>query len=124
MELRLLFTHLLVSQCLHTPSLNANLVSISALDRAGLTTTFGNGQWIAKKVNGTVVLTEKNVNGMYLLETLDDIPPTPLAMNSLSQPVSLEQWHHRLAHCSPTTIHDMAKSNLVDGWPTDLWHSP
>lgn len=27
----------------------------------------------------------------------------------------LEQWHQRLAHCSPLTIKDMATRNLVDG---------
>ena len=31
---------------LHTPTLNANLVSMSALDNAGLTTTFGNGKGV------------------------------------------------------------------------------
>jgi hypothetical protein len=78
------------TRALHTPALNANLVSVSALDRAGLTTTFGQGQGIARKSDGTAVLAGKGVNGMYLLEPLD-IPP--IAMSSLSQPASLEQWH-------------------------------
>lgn len=34
------------TRALHTPTLNANLVSVSALDRAGLTTTFGDGKGI------------------------------------------------------------------------------
>ena len=59
------------TQALHTPTLNANLVSISALNRAGLTTTVGNRRGIMRKVDGTVVLIGKNVNGMYILETLD-----------------------------------------------------
>ena len=102
------------TRALHTPTLNANLVSISALDKAGLTTVFGSGQGVTKKTDGTVVLTSRNVNGMYLLETVNDIPGTPFAMTSLSQPTSLEQWHRRLAHCSPLTIQDMANHNLVD----------
>ena len=37
------------TRALHTPSLNANLISISAFDKAGLTTTFSNGQGIIRK---------------------------------------------------------------------------
>ena len=78
---------------LHAPSLNANLVSISALDRAGLIITFGGGRGVARTMDGTVVLSGKGVNGMYLLESLDNTPQAPLAMSSLSQPTSLEQWN-------------------------------
>ena len=106
-ECNVTYTH-----ALHTPSLNANLISISAFDKAGLTTTFSNGEGIIRKADGTVVLAGRNVNGMYILETIDD---TPLAMRSVSQPTSLEQWHRRLTHCSPLTIQEMAKNNLVDG---------
>src|SRR5271168_2489955 len=82
------------TRALHTPTLNANLVSISALDRAGITTTFGNGKGIARKADGMVVLTGNNVNGMYLIETFDTsaIPDTTTAMTSTSHPTSLEQW--------------------------------
>src|ERR1700678_1005050 len=97
---------------LHTPSLNANLISISAFDKAGLTTTFTDGQGTIRKGDGTIVLAGRNVNGMYILETIDDIP---LAMSSVSQPTSLEQWHRRLTHCSPLTIKEMAANQLVDG---------
>ena len=64
-----------------------------------------------------VVLTGNNVNGMYLLKTLDtnDIPDTTTAMTSTSHPTSLEQWHRHLTHCSPQTIQEMVKNNLVDG---------
>jgi hypothetical protein len=97
---------------LHTPSLNTNLISISAFNKAGLTTTFSNGQGTIRKADGMVVLAGRNVNGMYILETIDDIP---IAMSSISQPTSLEQWHCRLTHCSPLTIQEMAANKLVDG---------
>jgi transposase InsO family protein len=103
------------TRALHAPTLNANLVSIGALDKAGLTTTFGDGKGVVTKADGTIVLAGQNVNGMYLLETIDNAPGTPLAMASLSQPTSLEQWHRHLTHCSPLTIQDMANNNLVDG---------
>ena len=105
------------TRALHTPSLNANLVSVSALDKAGLTVTFGNGQGVARKSDGKVVLSGKGVNGMYLLESVEGTSPMSKAMtsSSLSQPTSLEQWHRRLTHCSPLMIKDMASKNLVDG---------
>ena len=105
------------TQALHAPSLNANLVSISAFDRAGLTTKFGDGKGVVKKADSTTILVGKGVNGMYLLEPLDAKPTggTPLALSSLSTSTSLEQWHRHLAHCSLLMIRDMAKSNLVDG---------
>jgi Reverse transcriptase (RNA-dependent DNA polymerase)/GAG-pre-integrase domain/gag-polypeptide of LTR copia-type len=104
------------THALHAPALNANLISVSALDKAGITTTFGNGQGIARKSDGTIVLTGINVNGMYVLETVGNPHRKPLvAMGSLSLPTSLEQWHRRLAHCSPLTIKEMAVNNLVDG---------
>ena len=62
MERKITYTN-----ALHTPTLNANLVSVGALDKAGLTTTFGNGQGITRRANGEVILAGKNVNGMYIL---------------------------------------------------------
>jgi len=45
------------TQALHTPTLNANLISVSAFDKAGLTTTFGGGCGVIRKGDGTIVLT-------------------------------------------------------------------
>jgi GAG-pre-integrase domain len=109
-EHKITYTH-----ALHTPTLNANIVSISALDRAGLTTIFGGGKGITRKPDGTVVLAGKNVNGMYILETLNEPKHIPQALISLSHGTSLEQWHRRLTHCSPLTIREMASNNMVDG---------
>lgn len=44
------------TRALHTPSLNANLISVSTLDKAGLTTTFGNGKGVVRKADGTKFL--------------------------------------------------------------------
>ena len=79
------------TNALHTPALNANLISVSVFDKAGLTMTFGNGRVIIQKVDGTVILAGENVNRMYLLKTINNTPSPPLAMSSLSQPASLEQ---------------------------------
>ena len=56
---------------------------------------------------------------MYVVDAIDNtighIPGGPLAMGSLSQLTSLEQWHRRFTHCSPLTIQKMRSGNLVDG---------
>ena len=112
-EKKVTYTH-----ALHTPTLNANLISVSAFDKAGLMTTFGGGQGIITKNDGTIVLTGRCDRGMYLVDVMNNLQEandTPMAMSSLSQSTSLEQWHRRLTHCSPSTIQEMANHNLVDG---------
>jgi hypothetical protein len=109
-ERNITYTH-----ALHAPALNANLVSVGALDKAGITTTFGGGKGVARTSDGTVVLDGTNVNGMYILEEIDTTPDQTLAMRSSALPISLEQWHRRLTHCSPLTIKEMINDNLVDG---------
>ena len=105
------------TRALHTPTLNANLISVSILDKHGLTTTFGDGKGTAKKPDGTVILVGKKEDGMYPLDTVSNLPTTnsPIAALSLSKPTSLKQWHRRFAHCSPLTIHEMTTKHLVDG---------
>ena len=41
---------------LHMPTLNNNLVSVSALDNAGLTIMFRGGKGVVKKEDGTIIL--------------------------------------------------------------------
>ena len=69
---------------LHAPMLNANLISVSLLDKMGLTTTFGDGKGVTTKADGTIVLLSQNINRMYLLDVVVTLPDTLLAMASLS----------------------------------------
>ncbi len=78
-----------------------------------MTVTFGDGHGVVWKKDGTIVLTSQCENRMYIIDDLDDNPP--MAMTSLSQLVSLEQWHRHFTHCSPLTIAKMTKAKLVDG---------
>ena len=109
------------TRAIHTPTLSANLVSVSTFDKAGLTIIFEGGRAVIQKKDGTAVLSARCVRGMYVVdEATEDVPQvgsqdTPLAMSSVSQPATLEQWHHCLAHCSPLTITEMLKADLIDG---------
>ena len=112
------------TRALHTPSLNANLISISAFDKAGLTATFGGSRGVIRKSDGTAVLVAKLERGMYLVDESRNGGDSPTALRSTSQTTSLEQWHRRLTHCSPSTILEMVSGNLVDGLKLsarDLW---
>jgi hypothetical protein len=106
------------TRALHTPTLSANLISVSAFDKAGLTITFGGGRGLFESQMGLLSCLADLKRGMYIVEKLDDAgnkSNTPTAMRSLSQSIPLEQWHRRLAHCSPLTIKEMIGGNLVDG---------
>jgi len=50
-----------------------------------------------------------------LIRNLPGVLNIPTAMTSLLSPVPIEQWHCWLMHCSPLTIVEMSKANLVDG---------
>ncbi len=100
------------TRAIHTPTLNANLVSVSAFNNAGLTVSFKGGRGVVRKRDGTGILSARLVKGMYVVDELtNDLPRShdvPIAMTSLSKPVSLKQWHRRFAHCSLLTIIEMS----------------
>ena len=86
------------TRVLHTPTLNANLISVSALDKAGLLTTFGQGKGVAWKMDGTIVLAGKGVNGMYLLETVENKPTPPLMMAHIGALQCADCFHSQNRH--------------------------
>jgi hypothetical protein len=75
-------------------TLNANLISVSAMNNMGFTTTSRNGKGITCKADGTVVLSGEKISGMYSLETIDNPQNPTIAMTSLSKLTFLKQWHH------------------------------
>jgi len=56
------------TRAIHTPTLNANLVSVSAFDRAGLSVTFEGGHAVIRKKDGTAVLNARCVRRMYVVD--------------------------------------------------------
>lgn len=104
---------------LHAPSLAANLISVSALDAAGLFTTFGGGRAVIHKGDGQEIFSGRGTDGMYVLDPefgpSSSRPSGPTAMSSRSSPAPLHQWHRRFVHASPEMITAMEKADLVDG---------
>ncbi len=83
------------TRAIHTPTLNANLISVSTFNKAGLTVTFRGGRGVIRKPDGTIVLTAWLMKGMYVVNELNhDLPgeqKISTALVSLSSPVLLEQ---------------------------------
>jgi hypothetical protein len=61
------------THALHSATLNLNLISISAFNRAGLSITFGRRQEVVQKENGETVLTVYLEKGMYLSSGTGDL---------------------------------------------------
>ncbi|KAK0221148.1 hypothetical protein EDD85DRAFT_739602, partial [Armillaria nabsnona] len=53
---------------LHSPSLAANLISVSTLDKAGLSTVFSNGRAAVHNRSGKEVFIGQGSDGMYVLD--------------------------------------------------------
>ena len=76
------------TRAIHTPMLNANLISVSTFDRAGLSVVFGGGRSVVQKPDGTVVLTARCEKRMYIVNEVNDNLPevsqTPLVLRTVT----------------------------------------
>jgi hypothetical protein len=99
---------------LHAPDITANLLSISKMDLARWSATFGDQrvQFFNKDKLETFGGTLKN--GLYLVHgSFNTSIPTALTAHSLRSPVNIETWHRRFAHFGISRVKEASK--LVDG---------
>ena len=82
-----------LSNVLYAPDLDYNLVSVSSLDKKGLTTVFANSKCIIQQ-KGKVLATGSIFNNLYKL----DIDFNHIPQHSAFVTKSLHLWHQRLAH--------------------------
>ncbi|KAF7372248.1 Gag-Pol polyprotein [Mycena venus] len=95
---------------LHAPSLSANLISVSQLDKAGYWSKFGGGEvGVYEGKDGMMLLRGRGSDGMYIL----DVDNTH-AKISTTKPVDLAKWHGRMVHGDVDTIREMHAKGLVD----------
>ncbi|KAF7372293.1 Gag-Pol polyprotein [Mycena venus] len=95
---------------LHAPSLSANLISVSQLDKAGYWSKFGGGEvGVYEGKDGMMLLRGRGSDGMYIL----DVDNTH-AKISTTKPVNLAKWHGRMVHSDVDTIREMHAKGLVD----------
>jgi hypothetical protein len=102
---------------LHTPDLSSNLISVSKLDEKGFTTTFSRGTAIIADPAGAAIMEAKLVNGMYVVELIDEgvhalATSTP---RSRDVPVDKNTWHRRLGHVGKTGLDAIISGDRVEG---------
>ena len=95
---------------LYIPKLGFQLISVSAIDKLGYVTQFGQKRVMISK-NGRIVATGSlSKANLYVLDTT----PTNIHPEK-ALTVSLQTWHHRLAHVNPAGIKQMIDQNVVKG---------
>ena len=94
---------------LHIPSFEYSLLSVSALDKKGMQTTFGDGKCVIQK--GSMVIATGTLNGsLYFVNTKKVQKPKESAFIT-----SLQLWHERMAHVDKRGITQMARRGIVNG---------
>ena len=98
----------MLKKLLYVPELGYQLLSVPNFDKSGLTTSFHSKRcWIS---NGPKLLATATMTGnLYKLDIHSDSDAALL-------PTTAQLWHLRLAHIQPSTIHEMAKSKIVQGF--------
>ena len=109
------------AEALYTPSFHSSLLSISMLDIAGFTATFGNSKClISEPLSGTTIQGHRASN-LYVVDTVTAAIASTAEMTSQTSskkrkrqrcvptaeclsPNEVKMWHRRLAHINPTAM--------------------
>eukprot|EP00171_Calliarthron_tuberculosum_P001057 IDg1057t1 len=95
----------------HVPDLRYQLLSVSTMAKLGIQTTFSdNYATLTQKSSGKLLATGSMVKGLYTLDTLLENACVDTALVA-----SLNLWHQRLGHVSPSGIKSMADNEVVHG---------
>ena len=92
---------------LHVPNFEYSLLSVSAMGKMSITTTFANGEVLIQK-GKVIVATGKLKGSLYEIEAKPLKPPRENAVLA-----SLQLWHERLAHVDKRGIAQMARRGVV-----------
>ena len=103
----------LLKDVLHVPEFEYSLLSVSALDRRGVKTTFSNGN-LALHKGDTIIGTGELVGSLYILDTIDSSEASHQTVHKANV-ASLSLWHERLGHVNFKGIVQMARKNIVKG---------
>ena len=113
------------ANALFTPSFRSSLLSISSLETASFTSTFGNGRCLIPSPSSNITTSGHlaQANNLYIIEMAATAAPAstttthtlqvtrkrkrhgelPTVKRQLSPP-AIKMWHHRLAHANPTVL--------------------
>ena len=113
-EMRGKATTIRITDVLHVPKLQANLLSVSKLLSKDLKVRFDVNECIVRGANGEVVAIARREGNLYLMtfKELHGAHSTNLE-NSRAGGDSVELWHHRLGHLDVRSIY--ALQSMVKG---------
>jgi hypothetical protein len=113
-------TPIILHNCAHIPSFSGNLLSIKAIDCAGSSATFKNGQaWIIG-LDGMELGIGKRTEGrggLYWME-MQGLPAREEAHavhGDMSGMKTWEEWHRILGHLNQAVLERLHDKNLADG---------
>ena len=98
-----------LEEVLHVPTFEYSLLSVSALDKKGMMTTFGGGECVIHN-RGTTIATGSLTGPLYIIRA----KPAP-SNNGLALLSSLQLWHERMGHVHKRGIVQMADRGVARG---------
>jgi len=105
----------MLNEVLFAPTMGYNMLSVSAMRKLGVQTTFGEDCRMSK---GEILLAEGALRGnLYYLSTSTTEEATG---DSVALVADLNLWHQRLAHVHVDGIRDMVRNGVVEGVKVDL----
>lgn len=106
-----------LSNSIYVPTAKYDLISASALDKAGASITTRNGLAIIRFDGQVFATATLQSDGLYHMDLAppSTTPLIPLAFTAkpTAQPISL--WHRRLGHVSYSAIEELRRKNMVEG---------
>ena len=121
----------MLTDVLYIPESSVCLISILALNQSSncMTHFDSDGCWVTNKSDTTLI--HGSLSPSKCLNVLSTktpfmqhkrIPCSSMALHTRTP--DIETWHHRLTHCSPQAIIDMAKNGVSKGMPIELSSLP
>ena len=107
-----------VPDSLYVTNLHSPLLSVSKLDRAGMTVMFGNAKAQIFAKDGKLICVAPLIKNLYQLHVLPT-PATALRV-STNEGNSALLWHLKLGHLSNGNLHKLATSKAIKGMPLEL----
>ncbi len=107
---------ILLQNVLHVPGIAANFLSLSAVGMSGKFGGEWRGDWITieDKASGKLILTARSQDGLYKVETVENVEAVEVSAMAASSPTqTIKEAHLRLGHASEGKLHELARTGYL-----------